>query len=117
MFRAGTGPRTDAIFISLCATAGVTENAMSDLMCHTSRPKLGGLRPPNAHEEPASDNSRASISNVLIIDEHPCRMSERLRTALALPEYQVQVAISSPGAVLRPIRADAYDVVVLCVGE
>jgi two-component system nitrogen regulation response regulator GlnG len=53
---------------------------------------------------------------VLIIDEHPCRLSEHLRKALALPEYQVQVAISSPGAALRPIRADAYDVVVLCVG-
>ena len=90
---------------------------MPDTMCQTSRPMLHGLRPLNAHDEPVSDNSRASTSNVLIIDEHPCRMSERLRTALALPEYQVQVAISSPGAALRPIRADAYDVVVLCVGE
>jgi len=91
---------------------------MSDAMCQTSRPMLHGRRPLNAHDEPVSVSSRASTSdsNVLIIDEHPCRMSERLRTALALPEYQVQVAISSPGAALRPIRADAYDVVILCVG-
>src|SRR4030095_14829390 len=78
---------------------------------------LHALRPLTAHEEPVSDNSRASTSNVLIIDEHPCRVSERLRTTLALPEYQVQLAFSSPGAALRPIRADAYDVVILCVGE
>ncbi|MDB5319642.1 MAG: sigma-54-dependent Fis family transcriptional regulator [Phycisphaerales bacterium] len=89
---------------------------MSDAMCKTSRSMPYGLRSPNVLDEPASDNSRASVSNVLIIDEHPCRMSERLRTALAPPEYQVQVAISSPGAALRPIRADAYDVVILCVG-
>src|SRR6476660_7536045 len=90
---------------------------MSDAICQTSRPMLHGLRPVNAHDEPASNNSLASTSNVLIIDEHPCRMSERLRTALALPECQVHVAISHPGAALRPIRSDAYDVVILCVGE
>jgi DNA-binding NtrC family response regulator len=89
---------------------------MLDAMCQTNRPMLHGLRPLNVHDEPVSDNSRASTSNVLIIDEHPCRMSERLRTVLTLPEYQVQVAKSSPGAALRPIRADAYDVVILCVG-
>jgi DNA-binding NtrC family response regulator len=81
-----------------------------------SLPMLNGPRPLNAHDEPASDNARASTSKVLIIDEHPSRMSQRLRTALALPEYEVQVAISSPGAALRPVRADAYDVVILCVG-
>lgn len=89
---------------------------MSDAICQTSRPMLHGLRPVDVYDEPGSDNSHVSTSNVLIIDEHPCRMSERLRTALALPEYQVQVAISGPGAALRPIRADAYDVVILCVG-
>jgi two-component system nitrogen regulation response regulator GlnG len=73
------------------------------------------LRSLNAHDERVSDNSRASTGNVLVIDEHPCRMSERLRTALALPGYQVQVAISCPGATARPIRADAYDVVILCI--
>src|SRR5439155_25167292 len=92
------------------------ENALLKAMCQTRRPMMHGLRPLNAHYEPVSDNSPASTSNVLIIDEHPCRMSERLRTALAQPEYQVHVAISSPGAALRPIRADAYDVVILCVG-
>jgi hypothetical protein len=52
---------------------------MSDAMHQTSRPMLHGLRPRNAHDELVSDNSRASTSNVLIIDEHPCRVSQRLR--------------------------------------
>jgi hypothetical protein len=82
---------------------------MLDAICQTNRPMLHGLRPPNAHDEPLPDISRASTSNVLIIDEHPCRMSERLRTALALPEYQVQVAITSPGAALRPNGSNAVD--------
>jgi DNA-binding NtrC family response regulator len=89
---------------------------MLNAMRQTSRTMPHGLRPPNAHHEPLSDNLPASTGNVLIIDEHPCRVSERLRTALALPEYQLHVAISSSGAALRPIRADAYDVVILCVG-
>jgi len=89
---------------------------MINAMCQTNRSMPHRLHRLNAHDQPVSDNSRASTNNVLIVDEHPCRMSERLRTALALPEYQVQVAISSPGAALRPIRADAYDVVILCVG-
>lgn len=89
---------------------------MLDAMCQTSRSmphRLGSLHSSN---EQASGNSRASMINVLIIDEHPCRMSERTRTALTLPQYQVQVAISCSGPALRPIRADAYDVVILCVG-
>src|SRR4051794_14905992 len=96
-FRAGTGPAREPRRLDcLCATARATETAMSDAMCQTSRPMQHGLRSINAHDEPVSGNSHASASNVLIIDEHPCRLSERLRTALALPEYQVQVAISSP---------------------
>jgi two-component system nitrogen regulation response regulator GlnG len=71
----------------------------------------------NSQDEPVSRDSCESTSNVLIIDEHPRRMSEHLRAALALTKYQVQVALWSPGAALRPIRADAYDAVILCVGE
>src|SRR5258708_4896659 len=105
-------------FLSACAqTHSPRRTPMSDAMCQTSRPMLHGLRPLHPHDEPASDNSRVSTSNVLIIDEQSCQMSKRLRNALALPEYQAHVAISSPGTVLRPIRADAYDAVILCVGE
>jgi len=39
-------------------------------MYQGSRPKLHGLRPRNAPDEPVSDNARASTSNVLIIDQH-----------------------------------------------
>jgi DNA-binding NtrC family response regulator len=98
------------------ATACTTENTMLNAMCQTSRTILHRLSPLSPDDEPVFDDSRASTNNVLIIDEHTCRMSERLRTALILPEYQVQVAISAPGDALRPIRADAYDVVILCVG-
>src|SRR3954471_662825 len=89
---------------------------MSNATCEAIRPIRHTVRPFRAVDEASLDCCAAPATNVLLIDTSPPRMSEDLRRALPASTYHVRVTTPDLGH-LRHGRADANDVVILCLGS